>query len=194
MCLFDSTLEDSGEYQKFDIQGKIQGYLKTESIFAGTELDNIDLLNPAAKGSCGESIVEDVFTSRGSIVLPRQKGQKGHDRQIDDITTEIKISTMPENNITINHVSLGKKFDRFLFCYPQPRHPSLFKIPDDFYEGVNLRFWWTTHTLLEKVISEYGPCICHQQAGAEVGNDDFTIQGSLNRILGLNIWNDISEW
>lgn len=86
--------------------------------WSGTILENYYTLNPASKGSKGESIVSEMLKSLNYKVKPREN--TGHDRIVNNVKTEIKFALAVERNndfkCIFNHIGMAKDWDEIILC------------------------------------------------------------------------------
>jgi hypothetical protein len=86
--------------------------------WSGTILEGYYTLSPASKGSKGENIVSEILKSLNYKVEPREN--KGHDRIINDIKTEIKFALAVERNndfkCIFNHIGMEKDWNEIILC------------------------------------------------------------------------------
>ena len=84
----------------------------------GTILEGYYALNPASKGSKGESIVSEILKSLNYDVKDRKNA--GHDRIINGVKTEIKFALAIEKNYNFkcifNHIGMEKDWDEIILC------------------------------------------------------------------------------
>lgn len=103
-----------------EMSNNVIGCLKeiANNPWAGTLLEGYYALNPASKGSKGESIVSEILKSLDYKVEPRKN--KGHDRIVNDIKTEIKFALAVEKNndfkCIFNHIGMEKDWDEIILC------------------------------------------------------------------------------
>lgn len=125
-------------------------------------------LGPKQKGGYGEIIASLLFKSRGSKVEPRINSD--HDFIIDGYKTEIKFSAanrgekngkayLKENVFALNHLALGKDWDRLVFIGVNPDNKE------------DVVFWISKDDARECI--EKGLYIKSQQSGKKSGNDDY---------------------
>lgn len=157
-------------------------------LWVGTPFEGYRHMDPKDKGSYGENIVSDILVDLGFTVKDRMNS--GHDRIINDIKTEIKFSLANSNMnkgiikvdyFVINHVALGKDWDRLLFLGINPS-PN------------KNRFFWISKDDMKQVFKKetyFG----YQQGGEGTKNDDFMCSGTkLKTLMNSDYVKDISQW
>lgn len=141
------------------------------------------------KGALGEMLVREHFIDLGHEVKTAETSTSGYDLIIDGIRTEVKFSlahTDIKNNktktdcFTMNHVAVGKNWERLIFL------------------GVNQqsdpRFVFTTKELFVKALNK-GEYFSRQQGGKHGNNDDYMIAGAkLKKLIESEYMKGISEW
>lgn len=161
----------------------------------GTPFEGYRYLDNKQKGTYGESLVEQFFKKHARNVMPPLGSNAGHDRIVDGYLTEIKFSLahtdhkkmcVKPNTFTMNHVSLGKDWQRLVFVgiNPEP-HPSHIKYmtKDDF------------TNLLKNDPKTFFEYFSRQQGGKNSTNDDYiSSEGKLRKLLQSEYMRDISEW
>jgi|TARA_B110000196_G_C20774584_1_gene488216 hypothetical protein len=182
--------------EKFDTQKYIKGIINDP--WLGTEFEGYKSLDPKQKGNLGEAWVSNYMERMfNSIVKAADCGSNGpYDRIIDDYKTEIKFGLSHSDNkkqivkkdtFTINHVSVGKEWERLIFC------------------GINLingvptpnRIAWCTKEDFIKCLELEGKnrLFNPQQGGNNGGNDDFICAGKKPLRWIESIYSkDISKW
>ena len=191
-----------------DIQESIQIYLKKDP-WIDTEIENYVYLNPLQQGTVvGEPYVSNYMMNKfNSEVLSADCGPKGpYDRIIDGINTEIKFSAAHSDNDeyrktgvpsikrkkksgevdwTINHVAVGKCWERLIFCGM------------DLVDGVavpNL-VWCTKQDFLTCLLETKKTMWGIQQGGEKGNNDDYMNGGSKTRKwIDSEFTRDIETW
>lgn len=145
-------------------------------------------MSPKQKGAWGEAFVSKWMTLAGHDVKKAKTSTAGHDRVIDDILTEIKFSIATRNKkggvtkdkFMINHVSVGKDWERLIFCGINPKEEDLrivFITKEDF----------EAHLKSDKCYFNV------QQGGKKVGNDDYICTNTA-ALLECDFVKDIAEW
>lgn len=177
--MFDSIFEDKS------LQDYINQNLKDPWI--GTPLQGYVFLSPKQKGEFGERFVSKYMTLAGHDVKKAATSTAGHDRIIGYLT-EIKFSLatrdrkggVVKDKFIINHVSVGKDWERLIFCGINKQEEDariVFITKEDFEEHLKSD-------------------ICYfnvQQGGKKVGNDDY-ICTNVAALLECDFVKDISEW
>lgn len=138
------------------------------------------------KGDYGERLVTMMMNDLGHDVKPPRT--PGHDRIINNIQSEIKFSLAQTDNknklvkpnvFALNHVSVGKDWERLIFAGVNPVD----------YE--NVIFWMTK----EQFVSCKELYFNSQQGGKKVGNDDWMVTGTkLIALANSNFVNNIETW
>ena len=164
----------------------LQNYIKERNIdlWINTKYEGYTFLSPKQKGEFGEMFVDRYMNSRGSKVT--SKINSGHDRIIDNHKTEIKFSLcnknkqgLREDSFFINHVSIGKDWNRLIFVginYNESNSRIIWFTKNDFIFGIK--------DLFDK-----------QQGGNKMNNDDYKLSGKIDALLshpltkGMEVWN-----
>lgn len=150
---------------------------------------NYHKLGNKQKGVAGEHYVQTLMEVRGSEVTP--PADPGHDRIIDGYKTEIKFSLavskgtdiIPDKFI-INHVAVGKDWDRLIFCGINPLDS----------DSPRARIYFFAKEDFANYMSSGGNLIFkHQQSGKKGGNDDFICTDFVG-FSSLPFVKDISQW
>ena len=103
-----------------DMGTNVTNYLNSlaNNPWEGTIMEGYYALNPASKGSKGESVVEEILKSLGHTVKPRKNA--GHDRIVNGVKTEIKFALAVERNCDyrcmFNHIGMEKDWDEIILC------------------------------------------------------------------------------
>lgn len=176
---------------------ELTGYIgqKLFDPWIGTPFQGYRNLDNKQKGNYGEYLVEKFFLSYNRNVMPPLGTNAGHDRIVDGYLTEIKFSLAHTNHkkmcakvdtFTMNHVSLGKDWERLVFVgiNPEP-HPSYIKYmtKEDF------------TNLLENDPTTFFQYFSRQQGGKNSTNDDYiSSEGKLRKLLQSEYMRDIGEW
>ena len=178
--MFESIFVDG------DRQDYIQDNLK--DAWNGTSFEGYVFLSPKQKGEFGERFVSKLMTLAGCDVKRAKTSTAGHDRVIDNILTEIKFALATRDKkggvvvdkFIINHVSVGKDWERLIFCGINPNEEDariVFITKEDFEEHLK------SDTCYFNV----------QQGGKKVGNDDY-ICTNIAALLECDFVKDITEW
>ena len=178
--MFESIFVDG------DRQDYIQDNLKDP--WKGTSFEGYVFLSPKQKGEFGERFVSKLMTLAGCDVKRAKTSTAGHDRVIDNILTEIKFALATRDKkggvvvdkFIINHVSVGKDWERLIFCGINPNEEDariVFITKEDFEEHLK------SDTCYFNV----------QQGGKKVGNDDY-ICTNIAALLECDFVKDITEW
>lgn len=178
--MFDSIFAD----------GTLREYIgdNLKDPWKGTSFEGYVFLSPKQKGEFGERFVSKFITLAGCNVKRAKTSTAGHDRVIDDILTEIKFALATrdkkggviKDKFIINHVSVGKDWERLIFC------------------GINLdeedvRFVFITKEDFKAHLKSDKCYFNVQQGGKKVGNDDY-ICTNVSSLLECDFVKDISEW
>lgn len=151
-----------------------------------TNFSDYVFMSPKQKGVFGEMFVSKYMSQLGHEV--QRAKNTGHDRVIDGILTEIKFALATRDKkggvfldkFIINHVSVGKNWDRLIFCGINPDEKDIrvvFITKEDFKENLNS-----------------DDCLFNvQQGGKSVGNDDY-ICTNVAALLECDFVKDIAEW
>ena len=178
--MFDTIFDD----------GSLCGYINDnlKDPWKGTSFEGYVFMSPKQKGEFGERFVSKLMTLSGSEVKRAKTSTAGHDRVIDDILTEIKFALATRNKkdgvtidkFIINHVSVGKDWQRLIFC------------------GINsdekdARIVFITKEDFEAHLKSDKCYFNIQQGGKKVGNDDY-ICTNVAALLECDFVRDIAEW
>jgi hypothetical protein len=160
----------------------------------GTPFEGYRHLGNKQKGEYGERLVYDFFRRNGAEVKKPPTSTSGHDIVVNDILVEVKFGLSHTNNklgtikqdvFTINHVAIGKDWERLLFIGINSDINDLrakFMEKDTFIE-------------LYKDKYEFNKYFSVQQGGKHGNNDDFiSADKKLNRLINSDYMKDISEW
>lgn len=166
--------------------GTLSSYIKSKNVdlWKDTYYEGYSFLSPKQKGGFGELMVERYMTKKGSVVLP--KTNEGHDRIIDGFKTEIKFSLcnktskniLTQDYFFINHVSIGKDWDRLIFMGVNPNSNN------------NRILWFTKQEFIEDIQNLFA----NQQGGIGLGNDDFKLSGKIDKLLNNKLVKSIDIW
>ena len=154
----------------------------------GTNFEGYVFMSPKQKGEFGERFVSKFMTSLGHEVLRAKSSTAGYDRLINKILTEIKFALATrdkkggviKDKFIINHVSVGKDWERLIFCGINPDEKDariVFITKEDF----------EAHLKSDKCYFNV------QQGGKSVGNDDY-ICTNVAALLECDFVKDIAEW
>ena len=151
---------------------------------------NYHKLGNKQKGVLGEYFVENYIKSlKGSVV--HKPINTGHDRIIDGYKTEVKFSLANStrgkiniNKFIINHISIGKDWDRLIFCGINPLGHDA--------ERVRM-YYFNKEDFKNYMLQTDKPIFRHQQAGAKGGNDDY-ICVKFDQFVELPFINPIQMW
>lgn len=150
---------------------------------------NYHKLGNKQKGVAGEHYVQTMMEVKESTVEP--PNDPGHDRIIDGIKTEIKFGLavskgkeiLPDKFI-INHVAVGKDWDRLIFCGINPLGS----------DSPRTRVYYFSKKDFAKYMKSEGNLVFkHQQSGKKVGNDDF-ICADFAGFSKLPFVKEIKDW
>jgi hypothetical protein len=163
----------------------LQKYIREKNIdlWVGTKYEGYTFLSPKQKGEYGELFVQKYMQSKGSIVLPKKNS--GHDRIIDNYKTEIKFSLCNKNKnllredyFFINHVSIGKDWDRLIF------------VGVNYNEDKSRIIWFSKKDFIADIINLFDK----QQGGKNMNNDDFKLSGNIHDLLTHPFVKTIEVW
>lgn len=154
----------------------------------GGKFANYCSVNNPTKGMFGESVASDVITSFG-LTVTKALGP-GHDRRINGIRTEIKISLAQTNRKKnqiiknlwmINHVGLKKDWERVILLLINPNRED------------DRVVWFSKESFLEMIkTNEY---FTFQQGGERGENDDRMSTGKrVMTLINSRFAKDLSEW
>jgi len=170
--------------------GTLQNYIQNnlEDPWKGTPFEGYVYMSPKQKGEFGERFVSKLMTLSGHEVEKATKNTAGHDRKINNILTEIKFSLANRNKkgeiskdeFIINHVSLGKDWERLIFCGINP-------------EEKDARIVYITKQDFEAHLKDEKCYFNVQQGGKKVGNDDY-ICTNVAALLKCSFIKDITKW
>jgi hypothetical protein len=152
--------------------------------------ENYHKLGNKQKGVLGEYFVENYMkTLKGSTV--NNPTNTGHDRIIDGHKTEIKFSLANStrdminiNKFMINHVSIGKDWDRLVFCGINPLDCDADRVR---------MYYFSKEDFQDYMENTFEPIFRHQQAGAKGGNDDY-ICVKFDEFVNLPFTKEINLW
>lgn len=175
--MFDTLFED----------GSLRDYIdnNTNDPWVGTPFEKYVFMSPKQKGEFGERFVDKFMTNQGHDVQRASTSTAGHDRVVNGILTEIKFSLaqrkkgdVSDDTFMINHVSIGKDWERLVF----------FGINK--YEESRLVYFTK-----EDFVKNYRGFFSEQQGGKDIQNDDFICTGKKVKELIDQDWvKDIGEW
>lgn len=177
--MFNSIFED-GTLQEY-IQNNLQDPWK------GTPLEGYVYLSPKQKGEFGERFVSKYMTLKGHEVKKASSSTAGHDRVIKYLTeikfalaTRDKKGGVVKDKFIINHVSVGKDWERLIFC-------GINKDEED------ARIVFITKEDFEEHLKSDTCYFNVQQGGKKVGNDDY-ICTNVAALMKCNFVKPISDW
>jgi len=163
----------------------LQTYIKEKNVdlWLNTKYEGYTFLSPKQKGEFGEMFVTKYMTSKGSKVLPKQND--GHDRIIDGYKTEIKFSLsnkyqnkLRKDSFFINHVSIGKDWDRLVF------------VGINYNESESRLIWFTKQDFIDGIQELFDK----QQGGKNLTNDDLKLSGKIDKLLLHPLVKTIDGW
>lgn len=170
--------------------GSLRDYIDNnlKDPWKGTNFEGYVFMSPKQKGEFGERFVSKFMTSLGHEVLRAKSSTAGYDRLINKILTEIKFALATrdkkggviKDKFIINHVSVGKDWERLIFCGINPDEKDariVFITKEDF----------EAHLKSDKCYFNV------QQGGKSVGNDDY-ICTNVAALLECDFVKDIAEW
>jgi len=181
---------------------KLTDYIKgnLDDLWFGTFLQGYRYMDNKQKGAFGELFAEEYLTSKKFKVTGRENGNSDHDMVVNGLKVEVKFSIaqtntnkktgvkkLIKNKFMMNHVGVGKDYDRLLFIGINP----------NFEES---RIAWFSKKDVEKLInnrinkndkSYFG----FQQGGIHTGNDDFMIgSNKLVNLLNSKYARTLEQW
>jgi hypothetical protein len=122
-----------------------------------TPFEGYVYLSPASKGSFGEKFVEKYLEQKGYFV--RDRDNKGHDRVINGIKSEIKFSLSKLKKFVLNHISIEKDWDRMIFCCVTEKEEEI------------ILYWFSKEDFIKSV--KDNKIFKNQQGGKSINNDDY---------------------
>tara|TARA_B100002019_G_scaffold136357_1_gene117492 strand:+ start:205 stop:741 length:537 start_codon:yes stop_codon:yes gene_type:complete len=154
----------------------------------GTPFEGYVFMSPKQKGEFGERFVSKFMEEMSCKVKRAATSTAGHDRVIDDILTEIKFALATRNKkggvtvdkFIINHVSVGKDWQRLIFCGVNP-------------DEKDLRIFFITKENFEAHLKSDKCYFNVQQGGKSVGNDDY-ICTNVAALLECDFVEEITKW
>jgi len=115
----------------------------------------------------------------------------GHDRIIDGYKTEIKFSLavskgnqIIDDKFIINHVAVGKDWERLIFCGINPQDSRSRRVQ---------MYYFNKEDFADYISTGDRTIFKHQQSGSKVGNDDY-ICSSFDRFIDLPFVKEIDFW
>jgi hypothetical protein len=201
----DSKLENlskqSTMFPKHFEDGSLKNFIDQNTIdpWIGTNFEKYVFLSPKAKGEFGERFVQKHMELLQYKVERAPTSTAGHDRLILKVLgkvmtskyrTEIKFSVACRNKdkkddvikdkFIINHVSVGKDWERLIFCGINPNEEDI-------------RFTFIEKKDFETHLQSDNCYFKHQQGGKKIGNDDY-ICSNVADLLKCDFVKDISKW
>jgi hypothetical protein len=170
----------------------IQEYIKENlhDPWVGTPFANYRYLDNKQKGMMGEIYVKKIFENCGYKVSFASTSTAGHDLVINDILTEVKFSLAhtdhkkkqtKHDEFIMNHVALGKNWERLIFIGVNR-------------DDMSFRAKYMTKKLFRDAIKK-GHLFSVQQGGKHGGNDDYIISSKkLRELMNSNYMKDLNEW
>ena len=186
--MFDSIFAD----------GSLRDYIDSnlQDPWKGTNFEGYVYLSPKQKGELGERFVSNLMNNLGHKVERAATSTAGHDRVISKIwlntpimiPTEIKFALATRNKkggvtldkFIINHVSVGKDWERLIFCGINP-------------DEKDARIVFITKADFEAHLKSDKCYFNVQQGGKKVGNDDY-ICTNVAALLECDFVKDIAAW
>jgi len=165
--MFDNILTNS--FLEKNIKSKLYDPWKN------TKFQGYKFLSPASKGCFGENFVELYLKQKNFCISERKN--KGHDRIINSIKTEIKFSLSKNKKFVLNHLSIDKDWERLIFCCVGEKEDDL------------MIYWFTKDDFLDCL--KHDKIFKHQQGGKSINNDDYMCN---QNILKTSMIKDLSEW
>lgn len=171
-------------------ESDLTGYISKNlsDLWEGTPLQGYKWLDNKQKGAYGEAVAEKLCLSLGLKVTHRINSD--HDMVVNRYKTEIKFSIAQTNKqktginkdvFMMNHVAVGKDYDRLLFIGINP------KLEES-------RIVWFDKKDIKKIINNkdyFG----YQQGGNNAENDDY-MSGSarLMRLINSKYARTLQQW
>lgn len=163
---------------------KLSNYIKNnlDDLWYGTFLQGYRYMDNKQKGAFGELFAEEYLKSNKFKVSGRENGNSDHDMVVNSLKVEVKFSVaqtstnkktgekkLVKDKFMMNHVGIGKDYDRLLFIGINP----------EFEES---RIVWFDKKDIKKIINnkEY---FGYQQGGNNAENDDY--MSGANKLLNL---------
>jgi len=178
--MFDSIFAD----------GSLRDYIDSnlQDPWKGTNFEGYVFLSPKQKGELGERFVSQLMNNLGHNVERAVTSTAGHDRVISKILAEIKFALATRNKkggvtvdkFIINHVSVGKDWERLIFCGINP-------------DEKDARIVFITKADFEAHLKSDKCYFNVQQGGKKVGNDDY-ICTNVAALLECDFVKNIAEW
>lgn len=187
--MFDSIFAD----------GSLREYINDnlKDPWEDTNFEGYVYMSPKQKGEFGERFVHKYMNLLEYKVERAKTSTAGHDRVILEYLeevmtsrylTEIKFSLATRNKkggvvddkFIINHVSVGKDWERLIFCGINP-------------DEQDVRFVFITKADFEAHLKSDKCYFNVQQGGKKVGNDDY-ICTNVAALLECDFVKDIAEW
>ena len=178
--MFDSIFAD----------GSLREYINDnlKDPWMGTPFEGYVYLSPKQKGELGERFVSQLMNNLEHNVERAATSTAGHDRVISKILTEIKFALATRDKkggvivdkFIINHVSVGKDWERLIFCGINP-------------DEKDARIVFITKADFEAHLKSDKCYFNVQQGGKKVGNDDY-ICTNVAALLECDFVKDIAEW
>ena len=179
--------------------GSLQNYINqnTQDPWIGTNFEGYVFMSPKQKGEFGERFVHKYMELLEYKLERAATSTAGHDRivlhYLEEVMTsryltEIKFSlacrntkgSVTDDKFIINHVSVGKDWERLIFCGINPNEEDV-------------RFVFITKEDFEAHLKSDNCLFNVQQGGKKVGNDDY-ICTKVATLLECDFVKEISEW
>lgn len=172
------------------MESDLTGYISKNlsDLWEGTPLQGYKWLDNKQKGAYGEAVAEKLCLSLGLKVTRRTNSD--HDMVVNGYKTEIKFSIAQTNKqktginkdvFMMNHVGIGKDYDRLLFIGMNPK----------FEES---RIVWFDKKDIKKIINNkdyFG----FQQGGNNAENDDYMAGSArLMRLINSKYARTLEQW
>lgn len=158
--------------------------------WVGTPFEGYRYMDNKQKGELGERYVSLLFQACGYNVEFANTSTAGHDRIIDGIRTEIKFSlshtdhknkTIKEDCFTMNHVAVGKDWERLILLAINP-------------DPNKLRAMYMTKSDFKKALAT-GEYFSRQQGGKKGDNDDYMISDKrIVKLMNSEFMRELKEW
>ena len=171
---------------------EIQNYIQ-ENLYdpwIGSPFEGYRYMGNKQKGELGERLVSLIMEKAGYDVEFAHSSTAGYDRILNGIKTEIKFSvshtdtkkgSIKEGCFTMNHVAVGKDWDRLIFI-------GVNKNPNEFKAVYMTKEMFKKCLKTEKYFNR-------QQGGKNSKNDDYMVsEKKLSSLMESEYTRELSEW
>lgn len=171
---------------------EIQDYIKNNLYdpWIGSPFEGYRYMGNKQKGELGERLVTLIMEKAGYNVEFAHTSTAGYDRILNGIKTEIKFSvahtdtkkrSIKKDCFTMNHVAVGKDWDRLIFIGVN-ENPNEFKAV------------YMTKEMFENCLKTDNH-FNHQQGGKNSKNDDYMVtEKKLRELIQSEYVKELSEW